>query len=384
MGSKTIAKSEKTIAEKAKSEKTIAVKKESPRLRNANAHTKIVASPITVKTPRQHDKSKAELKNSVATKIETPQPAQPDDKSNAEPKNSVATKIETPQPAQPDDKSNAESKNSVVTKIDTGQPAQPDDKSNAELKNSVAHLGDPETTGSAPNRADLARSCGGLAPGLNEFPVDRIAATISLTDEQLKALDALKAALPQAADVLKAYCSYELPQTPLGRLDTAQMRIDGMVIALAIVRTPLDNFYNSLNDEQKQRFAELGPASAAQTEDRREIASEDDLAALCSPRTEGFTQLPAQRIEQVIKPKQQQRGVFEVLKSAAAEAADLMQSSCPAQMPQTALDRFNALGKRLNAMEAAMRMVRPVLSSFYDSLDNEQKARFNSLGPDGT
>jgi Protein of unknown function (DUF3551) len=152
MGSKTIAKSEKTIA----------VKKESPRLRNANARTKIVASPITVKTPRQHGKShaesknsiatkietaqparsdgksNAESKNSIATKIETPQPAQSDGKSNAEPKNSIATKIETPQPAQPDDKSNAESKNSVATKIETPQPAQPDDKSNAESKNSIA------------------------------------------------------------------------------------------------------------------------------------------------------------------------------------------------------------------------------------------------------
>jgi hypothetical protein len=128
MGSKTIAKSEKTIA----------VKKESPRLRNANAPTKIVASPITVKTPRQHGKPNAESKNSIATKVETPQPAQSDGKSNAESKNSIATKIETPQPAQPDDKSNAESKNSVATKIETPQPAQPDDKSNAESKNSIA------------------------------------------------------------------------------------------------------------------------------------------------------------------------------------------------------------------------------------------------------
>jgi hypothetical protein len=118
MGSKTIAKSEKTIA----------VKKESPRLRNANARTKIVASPITVKTPRQHGKSNAESKNSIATKIETPQPAQSDDKSNAESKNSIATKIETPQPAQSDGKSNAESKNSVATKIETPQPSQLDDE----------------------------------------------------------------------------------------------------------------------------------------------------------------------------------------------------------------------------------------------------------------
>jgi len=143
IGSKTIAKSEKTIA----------VRKESPRLRNANAATKIVASPITVKTPRQHGKSNAESKNSVATKIETAQPAQSDGKSNAESENSVAMKIEIPQPAQPDDKSNAESKDSVATKIETPQPAQPDDvatkietpqpaqpddKSNAESKDSVA------------------------------------------------------------------------------------------------------------------------------------------------------------------------------------------------------------------------------------------------------
>jgi hypothetical protein len=122
----------------AKSEKAIAVKKEGPRHRNDKARTKIVASSITVKTPRQHGKSNAESKNSVATKIETPQSAQSDDKSNAESKNSVATKIETPQSAQSDGKSNAEPKNSVATKIETPQSAQSDDKSNAEPKNSVA------------------------------------------------------------------------------------------------------------------------------------------------------------------------------------------------------------------------------------------------------
>ena len=127
--------SSKTIE---KSEKTIAVKKESPRHRNANARTKIVASPITVKTPRQHGKSNTESKNSVATKVETPRPAQSDGKSNAESKNSIATKVETPQPAQSDGKSNAESQNSIATKIETPQPAQSDDKSNAESQNSIA------------------------------------------------------------------------------------------------------------------------------------------------------------------------------------------------------------------------------------------------------
>ena len=123
MGSKTIAKSEKAIV----------VKKESPPHRNASTRTKIVASPITVKTPPQPDgKSNAESKDSIATKIEPPQSAQADGKSNAESKDSIATKIEPPQSAQADGKSNAESKDSIATKIEPPQSAQADGKSNAE------------------------------------------------------------------------------------------------------------------------------------------------------------------------------------------------------------------------------------------------------------
>jgi len=100
-GSKTIAKSEKSVA----------VKKESPRHRNANAHTKIAESTIT-------------------TKIETPQHSQSDGKSNAELKNSIATKIETPQPSQSDDKSNAEANmKSIAAKTETSQSSQFDDES---------------------------------------------------------------------------------------------------------------------------------------------------------------------------------------------------------------------------------------------------------------
>ena len=244
----------------------------------------------------------------------------------------------------------------------------------------VARRGVPETTGSTPNRTDLAQTCGGLAPGVTDLPIDRIEATIRLTDEQLKALDALKTASSQASDVLRASCSSEVPQTPLGRLDAAQKRIDGMMQALAIVRTPLDNFYNSLNDERRQRFAALGAAPAERT-NRRGFGSDNDLAALCSRRAEGFTQLPAQRVEQVVRPTQQQLDGFDRLKSASIEAANQLQTSCPSQMPQTPLDRFDAVEKRLSAMDVAMKTVRPALASFYDLLDDEQKARFNTLGP---
>ena len=94
--SKTIAKSGKAVAEK----------KESLRHRtNTDTHTKIAALPITVKTPPQWaDKSNAESKNPIATKIQTPQPSQSDAKSNAESHmNAIAAKTETLQSSQLDD-----------------------------------------------------------------------------------------------------------------------------------------------------------------------------------------------------------------------------------------------------------------------------------------
>jgi hypothetical protein len=241
---------------------------------------------------------------------------------------------------------------------------------------------DRETTGSVAS-ADLAQSCGGLAPGVTDLPIDSIQQSIHLTDDQLKSLDALKAASSQASGALKASCSSELSLTPLGRLDSVQKRLDGMVQAWGMIRTPLDNFYNSLNDEQRQRFAALGPASSARSS-RRGSASGDNLAALCSSRTESFTQLPVQRVEQAVKPTQQQQDALEKLKAASTEAANQLQASCPTQSPQTPLDRFDAVGKRLDAMAGAIKTVRPALADFYSSLSDEQKARFNNLGPPQT
>jgi LTXXQ motif family protein/pentapeptide repeat protein len=248
----------------------------------------------------------------------------------------------------------------------------------------VARRATPETTGSVNDSADLAQSCGGLAPGVTDLPIDKIQQSLQLNDDQLKSLNALKAASSQASDALKASCSSELSMTPLGRLDSVQRRLDGMVQAWGTLRTPLDGFYNSLNDEQRQRFAALGPASGARS-NRRAPASGDNLAALCNSRTESFTQLPVQRIEQAVKPAQQQQDALEKLKAASTDAANELQASCPAQLPQTAIDRFDAVGKRLNAMAGAIKRVRPALADFYSSLTDEQKARFNNLkSPEAT
>jgi hypothetical protein len=76
------------------------------------------------------------------------------------------------------------------------------------------------------NSSDLAENCGVMAPGVTDLPVDQLEKTIHLNDEQLKGLDALKAASSQVGDILQGVCSSEVAQTPLDRLDSVQIRYD--------------------------------------------------------------------------------------------------------------------------------------------------------------
>src|ERR1700692_1673106 len=44
--------------------------------------------------------------------------------------------------------------------------------------------------------------------------------------------------------------------------------------------------------------------------------------------------------------------------------------------------RLRAMTNRISATLEVVRIVRPALEKFYNSLSDEQKARFNALGPD--
>jgi len=87
-----------------------------------------------------------------------------------------------------------------------------------------------------------------------------------------------------------------------------------------------------------------------------------------------------QRIEELIKPTEQQNAAFDALKSASAKAAADLDASCPADIPETLTGRLDAVAKRLDALAVAVNTVKPALTDFYDSSTDEQKARFNMIG----
>ena len=109
-----------------------------------------------------------------------------------------------------------------------------------------------------------------------------------------------------------------------------------------------------------------------------------NLASLCGQQAGSATNLPIQRIEHVVQPTGQQQDAFNALKRASENAADQLQVSCPTQMPQTPTARLDAAKARLKSMLAATKTVRPKLVTFYDSLSDEQKARFDTMGPPQT
>jgi hypothetical protein len=91
--------------------------------------------------------------------------------------------------------------------------------------------------------------------------------------------------------------------------------------------------------------------------------------------------VPVQRIEQVVKPDAQQQSPYADLKKASQNAADQLRSSCPTEVAQSPVARLDAVESRLSAMSAALKSIRPTLERFYASLNDEQKARFNTMGP---
>jgi hypothetical protein len=80
-----------------------------------------------------------------------------------------------------------------------------------------------------------------------------------------------------------------------------------------------------------------------------------------------------------VQPTPTQRSALDELKDASARAAEGLKANCPTYQSLTPTGRVEAMEKRLKATLGAVRTVEPALTKFYDSLSDEQKARFNSL-----
>jgi hypothetical protein len=91
---------------------------------------------------------------------------------------------------------------------------------------------------------------------------------------------------------------------------------------------------------------------------------------------------PFDQIQSAVNLDADQHALLQRLEAAAQQAANAIKQSCPSAFPLTPPGRLQAIIARLNGTLSAIDIIRPALVAFYDSLNDEQKARFNAIGPD--
>jgi hypothetical protein len=235
---------------------------------------------------------------------------------------------------------------------------------------------------SAPAAPDqLSQMCGADTNDIAGLPIDPFKQAIQPTGEQSAALDDLANASIKAAQDLKAACPTDIALTAPSRLAAMQQRIEAMIAAVATVQPPLEKFYGLLTDEQKARLTALG-------NDQRQSKTPGDtagsLAQSCDASPAGVMEWPTAQIDQTVHPTDAQRANLTALQNATTQAADLLKTSCLGSDPLTPPARLAAVGKRLETMLQAVKLVSAALNTFYAALSDEQKARFEAIGPQRT
>jgi LTXXQ motif family protein len=105
------------------------------------------------------------------------------------------------------------------------------------------------------------------------------------------------------------------------------------------------------------------------------------MAQSCSDEAAEVTGWPIDQIQAAVQPTQQQVALLDDLGNALVKASDEVKSHCPTEVSFTPTARLGEMQRRLQALVDAVAIVNPPLQGFYESLSDEQKARFNSIAP---
>lgn len=103
------------------------------------------------------------------------------------------------------------------------------------------------------------------------------------------------------------------------------------------------------------------------------------LAQICGDDFSEFARLPVEQIRAVMRSSEEQRAALDELANASSEAAQAVSATCPTQAATTASDRLKAMQTRLEAMKAAIARLRAPFETFWETLDDGQKAQLKAF-----
>jgi hypothetical protein len=222
----------------------------------------------------------------------------------------------------------------------------------------------------------LDQLCGSDRREIVGLPIDQIAAAVQPTEAQGASLDELGNASMAAAGMIRASCPTQVAATAPGRLAAMQLRIEAMEKAVELVQPALDKFYGPLADEQKARFNALA-------EDQRRVTASGkagtSLVQGCG--APAALDWPSADLEARLHPNDTQRAALQVLQDTSAKVSASLKAACQPGDVMTPPARMAAVRKRLDVMLDGVKSVRAALEDFYNTLNDEQKAQFEAIGP---
>ena len=221
-----------------------------------------------------------------------------------------------------------------------------------------------------------AELCGATSANADAL-IDRIEQAVGPNASQRGALEQLRRALAQAVERITTTCPTDIPANLAERLNAIQSRIWAMHDALLSIRLPLETFYNSLNDEQRQRWRQAEPQTgqrAADATNGRGHTAAEARTPTCTEPGAGSADWIMRAIERAAPPDEQQRAGLETFRLRSSAMAKLIAASCSTNPRLDAMGRFAAAADRLDVMLFAVMSMSPMLQHFYDSLDTKQKA----------
>jgi LTXXQ motif family protein len=237
----------------------------------------------------------------------------------------------------------------------------------------------------------LIRGCAQESVELKNWPLDLVAQTVAPDEGQRNALEQMRSVAAKAGDTLASACPSDVPAALPAKFDALEQSLGSFMEALDVVRPAIERFYIALNDEQKARLVAMymSNASAQGKSDQslrssRNVRASRDLpvtqqSPICQRWADALRAWPIREIETGMVLGDGQRAALYELTASIYRAAGALTASCPTETSFTPLGQIDGKRKRIESLRQAVNLVRPHLSGFADSLNDEQKMRLANV-----
>jgi hypothetical protein len=201
--------------------------------------------------------------------------------------------------------------------------------------------------------------------------VERLRAEVGPNAEQMERLQRLGGAIAAAADYLAKSCPTEIPQQPTARLQLMDSQIQVLTLAIDMIHQPLQDFEQTLTDEQQAKFG-------GGTKSKSAVASQSGGRRACGASSAAID-WSIDQIDKSVQPDERQRTALTDVQQAFGRAANDLETHCPTSVPRSAVARLETIESRLDATWRAILSIQVALQDFESKLSDDQKLRLQAM-----